>query len=194
MRGEPPIPPDQWPRALIEAAAALKPPAGELPAAARAARPNGAAVMGSFAHHPDLARAFFPFNGHVLHGTTLSPRLRGIIVLRVAARRGSAYLWAQHFFNGRDIGLTDEEMARVAFGPGAPFFGRVETAAIRAVDELIDDGILSDETWTELATELDTRQMIDVIFTVGCYETVAFFMRSLDLEVDPNIPDLLRGS
>ena len=150
--------------------------------------------MEAFAHHPALTRAFFPFNGHVLYGTTLTPRLRQFLVLRVAARRQSEYLWAQHVFTGREVGLTDEEMARIAFGPDAPFFEPLETAAIRAVDELIDEGIISDQTWSELATELDNQQLLDVIFTIGCYETVAFFMRSVRLEVDPSIPDLLDRS
>ena len=81
-------------------------------AASGADRPKGLAAIGAFAHHPALAQAFFPFNGHVLHGTTLPVRLRAIVVLRVAVKRQAAYVWAQHFFNGRDAGLTDEEISR----------------------------------------------------------------------------------
>jgi alkylhydroperoxidase family enzyme len=193
MRRLPGIPPKDWSRALIEVAATLTPPDGH-PSADRSNKPKAMATMESFAHHPDLAAGFFPFNGHILYGTTLAPRLRGLLVLRVAARRQSAYLWSQHFFNGRDVGLSDEEMACIAFGPGAPFFGPLEAAALRAVDELIDDGVIADATWDELAAELDPQQLLDLIFTVGCYETVAFFMRSLNLEVDPAIPQLLEGS
>ena len=112
-------------------------------------------------------------------------------MLRVAVCRESAYLWAQHLFLGRDAGLTDEEMGRIAFGPEAPFFAPLETALIRSVDELIDDGAISEATWTTLAAELDAQQLLDVVFTVGCYNTVAWFFRSFDLEVDPEIPDLL---
>lgn len=106
-------------------------------------------------------------------------------------KRQAAYIWAQHFFNGRDAGLTDEEMARLAYGPEAPFFAPLDAAAIRAVDELIDDGVIGDATWAALAAELDEQQLFDLIFTVGCYETVAFLMKSIGLEVDPTIPDLL---
>ena len=82
-------------------------------------------------------------------------------------------------------------MGRIAFGPEAPFFAPLETALIRSVDELIDDGAISAATWTTLAAELDAQQLLDVVFTVGCYNTVAWFFRSFDLEVDPEIPDLL---
>jgi alkylhydroperoxidase family enzyme len=112
-------------------------------------------------------------------------------VLRVAACRASAYLWAQHLFMGRDAGLTDEEMARIAFGPEAPFFAPLETALLRSVDELIDDGAISAETWETLAAEFDAQQLLDVVFTVGCYNTIAWFFESFDLEVDPEIPGML---
>ena len=127
-------------------------------------------------------------------GTTLPIRLRAIVVLRVAVKRQAAYVWAQHFFNGRDAGLTDEEIARLAYGPDAPFFAPLDAATIRAVDELIDDGVIGDATWAELAAELNEQQLFDLIFTVGCYETVSFLMRSIGLEVDPTIPDLLAGT
>ncbi len=191
----PPLPPQEWPREVIDAAMALRAPEGHTFAAASGAdRPKGLAAIGAFAHHPALAQAFFPFNGHVLHGTTLPIRLRAIVVLRVAVKRQAAYVWAQHFFNGRDAGLTDEEIARIAYGPDAPFFAPLDAATIRAVDELIDDGVIGDDTWATLAAELDEQQLFDLIFTVGCYETVAFLMRSIGLEVDPTIPDLLAGT
>ena len=115
-------------------------------------------------------------------------------MLRVAVKRQAAYVWAQHFFNGRDAGLTDEEISRIAYGPDAPFFAPLDAAMIRAVDELIDDGVIGDETWATLAADLDEQQLFDLIFTVGCYETVAFLMRSIGLEVDPTIPDLLAAT
>jgi hypothetical protein len=43
-----------------------------------------------------------------------------------------------------------------------------------------------------LAAELDAQQLLDVVFTVGCYNSVAWFFRSFDLEVDAEIPDMLR--
>ena len=153
---------------------ALRAPEGHtLAAASGADRPKGLAAIGAFAHHPALAQAFFPFNGHVLHGTTLPIRLRAIVVLRVAVKRQAAYVWAQHFFNGRDAGPHRRgDQPRSPTGPDAPFFAPLDAAVIRAVDELIDDGVIGDDTWATLAAELDEQQLFDLIFTVGCYETV----------------------
>ncbi|MBV8951515.1 MAG: carboxymuconolactone decarboxylase family protein [Actinobacteria bacterium] len=170
---------------MREALAALRPAVQRHPGPVRDNRPQAPNTMETFAHHPDLARAFFTFNGHVLFGTTLTARHRQILVLRVATRRKAAYVWAQHVFLARDAGLTDEEIARIAFGPQAPFVDTVERALLRAVDELIDDGAISDETWHMLEAKLGVRQLLDVIFTVGCYETTSWFFRSVEVEVDP---------
>ncbi|MBL7493255.1 carboxymuconolactone decarboxylase family protein [Frankia sp. AgB1.9] len=189
----PPLPPREWPAEMRQALAAIDPVTRGLPAPDLTRRPSGRDVLASLAHHPDLARAFMVLNGHVLLDSTLTTRQLEILALRVAARRASPYLWAQHLFAGREAGLTDEEIARVAFGPKAPFLVPLERALLCAVDDLVDDGSLSDRTWESLAAELDVRQLLDVIVTVGCYATMASFMTSLDLEPDPRIPDLLAG-
>jgi alkylhydroperoxidase family enzyme len=187
-----PVPRDEWPDSMRDALAAMRPPVPRYQPAGRTHdRPQAGNTLDTFAHHPALAQAFLTFNGHVLYATTLTERQREILVLRVAACRESAYLWAQHLFMGRDAGLTDEEMGRIAFGPEAPFFAPLESALLRTVDELIDDGAISPETYETLAAHLDAQQLLDVVFTVGCYNTVAWCFRSFDLEVDPEIPDML---
>jgi alkylhydroperoxidase family enzyme len=186
-----PIPQSEWPPAMLDAVVALRPEVRRHPALQRENRPQAPGTLETFAHHPDLARAFFTFNGHVLWNTTLTTRHRQLVILRTAARHASPYLWAQHFFWGRDAGLSDEEMARVAFGPDAPFFAPLDTALLRAVDELVDDGAISDDTWRSLSTELGSDQVLDVIFTVGCYSMLAWFFETLELEPDPDIPEML---
>ena len=73
-----------------------------------------------------------------------------------------------HLFEARDSGLTEEEIGRIAFGPDAPFWAPLDQAIIRAVDELVDDGGITEATWAVLAEELDEQQLLDLIFTVGC--------------------------
>jgi alkylhydroperoxidase family enzyme len=71
--------------------------------------------------------------------------------------------------------------------PAAPFFNPVDTALLLAVDEIVTDGVLSDGTWSVLASELDTQQMLDVIFTIGAYETVSAMLRSFGIEPDDSM-------
>ena len=177
----------EWPEAMRTALAAMTPPEPRYPSPSREGRSGARNMLGTFAHHPELARAFFTFNGQVLLATTLSPRQREIVVLRVAVLRNCGYEWAQHVFVGHDAGLSDDEIGRIAWGAEAPFWSPQDATLLRAVDELVHDGVIGDATWSALAGELDTRQLMDLVFTVGAYETVAFFMRSFALDLDDDL-------
>jgi alkylhydroperoxidase family enzyme len=131
------------------------------------------------------------FNGHVLFASTLSARQRELLVLRVATLRRSRYEWAQHVLLAGDAGLTGEEVARIAEGPDAPGWSTLERAMLAGVDELVGDGEVADATWTVLARELDERQLMDLVFTVGAYEVVAMAFRSFGIELDEDLENAL---
>lgn len=182
-----PLPVASWSPRIREALAAITPPASSPARTSRKTRPKGLNSLGTFAHHPALAQVLFALNGHVLMGSTLTPRQREMLVLRVAARRECDYAWAQHLVVGRDAGLTDEEIARIALGPDAPCWDSLDAALLRAVDELIGDGTISDGTWTILAAEFDPRQLLDLVATVGAYETTTFLMRAFAIDLDDDL-------
>jgi 4-carboxymuconolactone decarboxylase len=186
-----PLPPKEWTKEFRAAMAALRPPNQRHPSMPTDNRPKGLNVLGTFAHHPALAQAFFTFNGHILLATTLSERQRELIVMRVAALRRSGYEWVQHLFVARDAGLTDEEISRIGYGPDAPFWSALDAAMLRAVDELIDVACISRPTWDALTAELDTQQVLDLIGTVSAYDTLARIFNSLEVDIDDDIAELM---
>lgn len=148
-------------------------------------------VLGTLAHHPELAKAYFTLNGHVLMATTLSERHRELLIMRVAAVRKCGYEWAQHLFMAKDAGLTDEEIGRIGYGAESPFWSELEAALTRCVDELIVDGTISDDVWRTLANEFTTQQILDIIFTVGSYDLLARLFNALQMDIDDDIPALM---
>jgi len=181
------LPPEEWPPEMRDALAALRPPHPRLPFPRREGRPKALNALGTLARHPELARAFNTFNGHVLFASTLSPRQRELLVLRVAKLRESTYEWEQHAVLASDAGLCQDEVDRIATGPDAPGWSVLDRAMLRAVDELVGDAMVDGETWNVLADELDPRQLIDLVFTVGAYETLAMAFRSFDVELDDDL-------
>jgi alkylhydroperoxidase family enzyme len=183
-----PLAPEQWPRQMREALAALRPPNPRHPLPPRRDdRPKALNALGTLARHPELTRAYHTFNGHVLFGSTLSPRQRELLVLRVAAVRRSDYEWAQHVVLARDAGLEDDDIARIAVGPEASGWSSLDRAMVRAVDELVGDAMISDSTWAALAGKLDEQQLMDLVFTVGAYEVLAMAFRSFGVELDADL-------
>ncbi len=172
---------------MREALAALRPPEPRHPLPRQdEGRPKGLNVLGTLAQHPALTRAYHTFNGHVQFASSLSPRQRELLVLRVSRLREVEYEWEQHVIQGRDAGLTDEEIDRVR-DSGALGWAPLETAMLRAVDELVADAMIHDDTWAALAAELDVEQLMDLVFTVGAYEVLAMALKSFGVQLDEDL-------
>jgi AhpD family alkylhydroperoxidase len=141
--------------------------------------------LDTLARHPDLARSFLAFNRHLLFGSTLPPRTRELLVLRTAAICGCAFEREQHEVIARREGVDDATIARTADGPDVPGWPADDAALIRATDELLSTWTVSESTWQQLATALDDRQLMDVVFTVGAYALLAMAFNAFGLRSDP---------
>jgi AhpD family alkylhydroperoxidase len=183
----PPLPPDQWGDDVRAGIAALRPAAATQELRRSKGGPKGLNVLGTLAQHPTLMHAYHSFNGHILYTNSLDARQRELLVLRVAARRGAEYEWAQHVHIARDAGLTDDEIGRIAEGDHAADWSPLEGAMLRAVDELLADARITDATWSDLARELDRHQLMDLVFTVGAYDLLAMAFRSFGVELDEDL-------
>jgi 4-carboxymuconolactone decarboxylase len=138
-------------------------------------------VLGLLARHPELARAFLTFNAHLLTASTLPVRIRELAILRIAWRRRCRYEWAQHARIATRAGVTEEEIAGIRAGAA--------TLITKAVDELDEDSCLSNETYRALAAELDDRQLMDLVFTIGTYGLLAMAFNTFGVELEPGVSD-----
>ncbi len=169
------------------ALAALRPPDARLPFPRREGRSKGLNVLGTLARHPALTTAFHTFNGHILFATTLEPRERELLVLRVAALRHCDYEWAQHVVLAADAGLTPDDIDRVTQGPDAQGWSLLDAALLRAVDELLAEAFITEATWASLAAQFEERQLMDLVFTVGAYDMLAMALRSFGVQLDDDL-------
>ena len=173
---------------MREAMAALRPLRVRNPLPApREDRPKGLNALGTLARHPELARAWNTFNGHILFASSLTPRVRELLVLRVAHLRNATYEWTQHVVLAADAGLDDADVARVADGPDAPGWTPLEAALLQATDELVRGACITDPTWASLSAALDDEQLMDVVFTVGAYEVLAMAFNSFAIQLDADL-------
>jgi hypothetical protein len=71
---------------------------------------------------------------------------------------------------GAEAGLSADVIEAVKSGEGLDEF---DQAVITAVDELEEKSNMTDATWSVLSQHLDEHQRMDLVFTVGCYGTLA---------------------
>ncbi len=145
-------------------------------------------VMGTLSRHWDAAQKFMVWAYHIMGDTsTLAPREREILILRIGWLCQAEYEWGQHVIFGREAGLTEEEMARIKEGPDAKGWSAFDASLLRAVDELHSDALISDATWAELSEQYDQRQLMDVVFTVGQYNMVSMALNSFGVQLDKGV-------
>jgi hypothetical protein len=58
------------------------------------------------------------------------------------------------------------------------------------VDELHSNAFIEDGTWARLEARFDTAQLLDIIFTVGCYDLLAMLFKTCRVALEPDAPPL----
>ncbi|HWJ65727.1 MAG TPA: carboxymuconolactone decarboxylase family protein [Nocardioides sp.] len=148
------------------------------------------AVFLTLGRHRRLFWGWLHFAGRLMPGGRLTRRESELVILRVAARRDSAYELAQHRRLGRRAGLTAAEVAAIedgvegSTGRAAPSFSVREQLLLRAADELVESQDLSDGLWAELGAHFDDRERIEVVMLVGHYSMLATALHALRVQPD----------
>jgi alkylhydroperoxidase family enzyme len=146
-------------------------------------------VFRTFVRNPPADRLRGGVTGHIRNSTTLSPRYREMLLMRIGVLCRSEYEWAAHSRAGRGTGMTDADVAQIVAGPGNGKGGGdpIETALLEAADELYRDDAVSTGTWAALAGALDAKQLLDVLISVGGYRTASMAINSAGVQLDANM-------
>jgi 4-carboxymuconolactone decarboxylase len=166
-----PLPAGEWDDA-VHAALRMMPEERRNPAAA------GNAIA-TFVNHPDLTRSYLTFSFYLLTRSTLAPRLRELAVLRIAHLASCAYEWDEHVTIGKREGLSDDDIAALQRGEAV---GEFDQTVLTAVDELVEQTRITDQTWAALGERMDQQQLMDFVFTVGGYHMLAMALNTFGVE------------
>jgi 4-carboxymuconolactone decarboxylase len=185
-----PIHPSEWDATALDALSAF--PSGRDFVLSRwqSGGARGMNALGTMLRHPALAKAFLTFNNHIAVGSTISRRIRELLILRISWLRREEYEFVQHLVLGARAGLTEAELERVQLGPDAPGWDPGDADLVRAVGELHVHACIQDETWTRLSQRFDTPQLLDIIFAVGCYEVLAMVFKTCRVPLEPGVDPL----
>jgi alkylhydroperoxidase family enzyme len=150
-------------------------------------------IFRTLAHNEGLSRGFLKLGGHLLGGGVLPAREREIVILRVGWRAGSEYEFGQHTVIGRQAGLTDDEIKRLAdCGPGAWAPG--DEALIALVDDVCDNDVVGEETWRVLGERWSDAEMLELLVLAGYYRLVSGMLNSVGVALEPEVPGWPAGA
>ncbi|HWO02290.1 MAG TPA: carboxymuconolactone decarboxylase family protein, partial [Blastocatellia bacterium] len=94
------------------------------------------------------------------------------------------YEWGHHVAIGKQAGLIDDDIKRIAEGPNASGLDPFEALLLRAVDELHANTVIGDSTWQALAERYNTQQLMDLLFAAGQYKLVSMVLNSLGVQLE----------
>jgi alkylhydroperoxidase family enzyme len=153
----------------------------------------GLHISRTWARNPALMMAQTPLQSYFMTKAALPARLREIAILRVGWRCSSDYEFGQHKAFGRQAGLGDDEIIRLATENPGTGWSPLERAVIACADELHASHDLSDATWSALAAHLDPAGIIELLSLIGRYWTVSVVTNALRVQLEPGATGLPSG-
>ena len=147
-------------------------------------------LYATLARFPRLYAPRLKFGRYLQRESLLPAATRELLILRTAWLTQTGYSWGHHVAAARDAGLTDADIARIATGPEAPGWSAEQAAVLRAADELRHEAFIRDATWSSLQRHYDTKQLIEIVYTVGGYSMTALAINSLGIQLEDGYPPL----
>lgn len=132
--------------------------------------------------HPGMFKAQMVLGIELAAKGTIPARERELAILRLALLARAPFEWCEHVDIGKAFGITPEEIERVIEGSAAPGWSEHEAALLRAVEEMVGDHCMSDQTWNTLAKTYSEQQMLEVPMLVGAYLMTAIQQNSLKIQ------------
>ena len=147
----------------------------------------------TLAKNPPLFDVFTRFGSHLLFKGEVPPREREIVILRVGWRSQSEYEFGQHTVIGKQAGLTDDEITRLARADISGWSGD-DAALIRLADDLCTHNVVTDDTWAHLSKKWSEAQLLELLMLAGYYRLVSGVLNSAGVALEPATPGWPAGT
>ena len=138
---------------------------------------------------------FGQFSGAFYQPSQLDPVLREVAILRVGYLSKSAYEIFHHEGLGRQIGLSDAQIAAIKMGKPDSVLTPAQTAVMAFADDVILNVRAGDTTLAGVRKYLSDQALVDLILVIGLYMTVSRLLETAGVELDraPIDTDLTSG-
>lgn len=141
-------------------------------------------ILRTIAHHPKLLGPFLGFAATLAQNGELTRRDSEMLALRAAWNCQSDFEWGHHAVYARAAGLSDDEIARIAAGPGAPDWSADDRTLLLAADQLHKNQQIEDGVWDRLAERFSEAQLVEIPFVVGQYTMLSMVANSTGVELE----------
>jgi 4-carboxymuconolactone decarboxylase len=145
------------------------------------------------AHNLEGARSFSQMGRYLKNSDKLDPRLREMVTLQVGYLCHCAYEFYHHVKIGYKAGMTDVDVrAVIAETAGEPTqLNDTEKAALKMARQLTRDVNVDDETFALLSKRLPVDALVDLVMTIGHYNSAVRFLNCFEVELEEGYESLV---
>ena len=152
-----------------------------------------------FAHAPGVGAATLRLVFALLTETDLDPKLRELVILRVAQRCDCQYAWVQHVAMARGTGVGEAQIAALECGETPPtIFVEPVSAVFALADEVLANCRATDHTVALVRNLFSPREVVELLLLIGYFRMICSMMTTLEIEVESpfgaKVLDSLRDS
>ena len=140
-------------------------------------------------HHPALARSLGGLlKMLLLEGNHLDGRLRELIIMRIGWLTGSNYEWTQHWRFARDMGIPEDVLLACRSWESSTVLTAADRAILRATDETMETGRISDATWIECERHITSIQArLELVIAIGNWRTFSQLLLTLGIPLEDDL-------
>jgi len=138
----------------------------------------------TLANHPQLMVAWMKFRNHMVHEATVPRRDLEVVILRTAHQANSQYEWFHHSQIALECGLSNDQIDQIRQDIGAGDWNKKDALLLRAADECSSQNQILAETRDGLLRYYSAQQLLDLMFTIGMYTTLAIMLKTLEVPLD----------
>lgn len=115
-------------------------------------------------------------------------RLRELIIMRIGWSNGGVYEWSLHWLIARQVGVAEADLRAVRDWEAHDHWSATDLAILRATDETLVDGVISQETWDECARLFPAeRERLELVATIGAWKMISEVLKSLAVPLEEGI-------
>ena len=142
-------------------------------------------IFRMLANADTLFRPFLGLGGAILGSMKLDARARELVILHVGRLSRGEYEWVQHVPIAQAVGATADEIAALERSDtSAACFSDRDKAVLAFTTEVVRDVKVADGTFAAVKRHLDSREIVELILTIGYYMTISRVTEVTEIEID----------
>ena len=127
---------------------------------------------------PEITDSFLALQEAEQKHTTLSDRVRQVVILTVGAVWACDYERYAHSAVARKAGMSDASIKALVADNPAPDLDDKEQCAQRFTRQLTAGHQIDDDLYAETEAAFGPQGIVDIIYLVGCYHTISALLNT----------------